>query len=884
MNDEDKTKEQLIGEVAGLRGRIEELERQIQRQGTAGRPGQETGELEIYRTVLNATEDAVSFMDTEGKTIFVNETLARWLHTPKEKLLNTNMLDAVPEPWRTAWKAYADKAVLTGEAQRFEDEREGRWFAHRVFPIKEPDNTVSCLAVYTVDITKQKLLDAELRQSEAKYRALVEGIPAVTYIADVDTYTTALYVSPQIQAVLGLSDEDVKADPDFWHKRLHPDDREFALAKISEAQGTDAPLVGEYRMLKDNGQVVWVHDEARVVKDDSGRPLYLQGVLFDITDRRRMEYLALAQRDLAIGLTEMTQLDQAMRLCLDTALNASGMDGGAVYLVEQKSGALHLVSWRGLSPEFVEATRSYPPDSPNARLVDLGEPVYKTHATSDLPLDEVRRREGLRGLGVIPIQHQGQVIGCLNVASRDADEIPLYARTALETVGGQMGTVIRRFQAEKKFRDIFENAVEGIFQATPDGRFLSANPALARIFGYDSSEELIEKVTDIGKQLNVDPELRKEYLRQLYTEGYCRNVEGLMYRKDGTRIWVCANARAVRGETGEVLYNEGTMQDITEKKLAQEQILMQRDLALRLAQIETLTEGLELILKTAVKASGMESGGILLKNDATQDLELISFVNLSGEFERKTRRIQPGSHAWSLITEGKSLFMRPDEQSTPMAFEEGYKYGAIIPILRRREVIGSLNMASHIREDIHAQARIGLDFLAAELGNIIARMQTRQRLEQEIATRREMEQALEAERLNLQEANAALKVLLKHREEDRKELEERLVSNVKELVLPHVEKLKKSRLDPSQQTKVDFIETNLKEILSPFLNNLRGFNFTPRQLEVIALVKEGRTTKDIADLLHVSKEAIDMQRFLIRKKLGLNKEKANLRSHLLSLV
>jgi len=80
------------------------------------------------------------------------------------------------------------------------------------------------------------------------------------------------------------------------------------------------------------------------------------------------------------------------------------------------------------------------------------------------------------------------------------------------------------------------------------------------------------------------------------------------------------------------------------------------------------------------------------------------------------------------------------------------------------------------------------------------------------------------------------------------------------------------------------IEANLKEILSPFLDNLRSFNLTPRQLEIVALIKEGRTTKDIAEMLHVTKEAIDKQRFLIRKKLNMNKEKSNLRSYLLSLA
>jgi PAS domain S-box-containing protein len=495
MNDEDKTKDQLVGEVIELRGRIQELERQLQCQGTARRPRQGTGEQEICLTVLNATEDAVFFMDTQGRIVFVNETLAQWLHVPHESLLGANLFDAIPEPCKTVRKTYVDKAVLTGEVQRFEDEREGRWLEHRVYPIVGPDNTVSHLAVYAIDITKQKLLEVELRQSEAKYRALIEGIPAVTYMADVDTYTSALYVSPQIQAILGLSEEEAKADPEFWHRRLHPDDREFTLAKIGEAQETGAPLVGEYRMVKDDGQVVWVHDEAHVVRDDTGRPLCLQGVMFDITERRRMEDLASAHRDLAMALTEMTQLDHAMALCLDTALDAADMDCGAVYLVEEKSGDLHLVSWRGLSPEFVNAVRFYPPDSPNARLVQRGEPVYKPYGALNMSLDDVRRREGLRGLGIIPIQHQGRVIGCLNVGSHRMDEVPQYARTAFETIGAQMGTAIRRFQAERerlRLTRAVERVADAVVITSLDGTIEYGNHALSSITGY-APDELIGK-------------------------------------------------------------------------------------------------------------------------------------------------------------------------------------------------------------------------------------------------------------------------------------------------------------------------------------------------------------------------------------------------------
>ncbi|MDD3473492.1 MAG: LuxR C-terminal-related transcriptional regulator, partial [Syntrophaceae bacterium] len=164
-----------------------------------------------------------------------------------------------------------------------------------------------------------------------------------------------------------------------------------------------------------------------------------------------------------------------------------------------------------------------------------------------------------------------------------------------------------------------------------------------------------------------------------------------------------------------------------------------------------------------------------------------------------------------------------------------------------------------------------------------ARMQARHQLEEEIATREETEKALEAERKSLIEANAALKVLLKHRDEDKKELEERFLSNVQQLVIPHVEKLKKSDLDPVQHMSVSFIETNLNDLVSPFLKRIQGFNFTPRQLEVASLIREGRTTKDITRILNMNQRAVEIQRFLIRKKLGFNKEKVNLQAYLKSL-
>jgi diguanylate cyclase (GGDEF)-like protein/PAS domain S-box-containing protein len=128
-------------------------------------------------------------------------------------------------------------------------------------------------------------------------------------------------------------------------------------------------------------------------------------------------------------------------------------------------------------------------------------------------------------------------------------------------------------QAEAKYRSIFENALEGIFQTTTDGHYVSANPALARLYGYSTPAELIARLTDIEHQLYVEPERRAEFIRMLQENDAALEFESQVYRKDGSVIWISENARAVRDiHTGELLYYEGTVEDITERKLAKEQL------------------------------------------------------------------------------------------------------------------------------------------------------------------------------------------------------------------------------------------------------------------------------------------------------------------------
>jgi len=127
-------------------------------------------------------------------------------------------------------------------------------------------------------------------------------------------------------------------------------------------------------------------------------------------------------------------------------------------------------------------------------------------------------------------------------------------------------------QAEQKYRGMVEDAVVGIFQSTPGGRYLTANPAMARMFGYGSPQELVESITDIGQQVYVNAKDREEFRRLLEQFGEVQNFECQIYRKDGSKMWISANARAIR-EQGSVVRFEGMNEDITRRKLLEEQLL-----------------------------------------------------------------------------------------------------------------------------------------------------------------------------------------------------------------------------------------------------------------------------------------------------------------------
>lgn len=150
---------------------------------------------------------------------------------------------------------------------------------------------------------------------------------------------------------------------------------------------------------------------------------------------------------------------------------------------------------------------------------------------------------------------------------------------------------------------------------------------------------------------------------------------------------------------------------------------------------------------------------------------------------------------------------------------------------------------------------------------------------------RESREELQEQKQGLEEANIALKVLLKHRENDKLELEKNVLTNVKALVLPYVEKLKEVPLKPRNKTLVEIIENHLKDIISPLLQKFSNAKIilTPQEIKVVALIKDGKSSKEISDILTISETTVNFHRKNLRKKFGLKNRQVNLRSYLISM-
>lgn len=422
-------------------------------------------------------------------------------------------------------------------------------------------------------------------------------------------------------------------------------------------------------------------------------------------------------------------------------------------------------------------------------------------------------------------------------------------------------------ESEKKFRHIFENAVEGIYQTTPDGRFIQANPALARLLGYESPEELISTITDVGTQVYAYPEDREKTLSLLKKHGFTDYLEIPCRHKDGHHLWSLHSCRLVRDDQGKILYIEGIAQDITRRKETEEELNKYRN------QLERLVEERTEKLKASENKyrTLFENGNVaifLMKHYVYVDCNAKALELFGCTRERLVNKTFD-----DLFPQFQSDGSRSRRRAIEIydAAASGIPQHTEWQYLRGDGTIGDVDM------DVDAVEAGGERLVQVVVRDISKRKRAERALKQKEAELLKKARALE-------ESNIALKVLLEQKTKHERELEQRFVVNVQKLVLPYLNKIDKSNLDSEQRSCISIIESNLNEVVSPLLHTIQQLNLTPMESRVASLIRAGRSTKEIADILGVATSSIHTYRNKIRHKLGLNSKKVNLQSALQSLT
>ena len=432
-------------------------------------------------------------------------------------------------------------------------------------PARRAVRTIGAVA----DITERRQVEEALRGREEQLRQAVQ----VSHLGvfDHNHQTDFVYCSPECRQIFDLGPEEHFSMPLIF-SRLYDEDRERILKVLAAAhapEGNGAHKM-EYRVVRRDGSIRWVAVQAQTYFEGEGRARHAVrtvGAVADITERRQAAE-TLRQRE--------EQLRQAVQVAQL-----------GIFDHDHRTNNIYF------SPEL-RLIFGFPPNE------DLAMASWLTYIH---PEDRravgkaVQRAHDPQGDGVCEMEHRVvRPDGSLRwVATRAQTffEGEGSARRAVRTVGATADITERRQaeealrQAEEKYREIFDHAIVGIFQSTPEGRYLNVNLAMARIQGYGAPEEMLAAVRDISHQEYADPERREEFKRQIEKNGVVRDFEHEFHRKDGSRGWVLVNARAVRDAQGKTLYYEGTDQDITEQKRAMDAL---RESEKRLSEAQRIAQ------------------------------------------------------------------------------------------------------------------------------------------------------------------------------------------------------------------------------------------------------------------------------------------------------
>jgi two-component system, cell cycle sensor histidine kinase and response regulator CckA len=432
----------------------------------------------------------------------------------------------------------------------------------------------------------------------------------------------------------------------------------------------------------------------------------------------------------------------------DAAVQQSDADEVSILLPTSDGTELYVAAVRGEKRERLLGERVPLEESISSWVARERVPLILNGEVRDERFVALWPRPEIRSAISVPMQAANKLVGIinLNVTNRlrpftlgQMKALSILASTAAAALESA-SLYAQVLQAEERYRSIFENAIEGVFQSTPEGRFITVNPSMAQILGYESPAEVIATITDIAQQLYVHPEARAKASQIQEERGLLHGFEFEAYRKGGEKIWLSVNRRSIRDENGTEIYREGSIENITERKRVEERqarrsvhALFRADVSAALAMSRApLRPTLESCVTAMVEHLGAAFARIWTLNRDEEMLELQASAGMYTHLDGPHARVPVGSFKIGKIAQERLPHITNEVQTDPRvsdkewARREGMIAFAGYPLLVENRTLGVMAMFSRKR-----LAEDTLDALAS-VADLISQGIERKRAEEEL--------------------------------------------------------------------------------------------------------------------------------------------------------